>query len=417
MHIQNSKFASYNRVSTPSLLTDRAKVKPVIVTNRSQANLINNHTRNKKEPEITNKSYNIGNNYISEFNKILDNLNKNLKNDKSVDNITKSKYNNPQINKIDNIKTDNSSFSYRHNSVLNKRPRSTNPDYTSKSKYIHNNTNTNNNISSIVEKTKSTSGYRANTQPKIENKGFVFDSNTLNSTKNNPLIDISNSNISPINKSFINKTDKSYINKTDNSFLNKTNNSYLNKTDNSYLNKIDNNYLTKTDNSNYLNKIDNNYLTKTDNSSYLNKLDNYLTKTDNKTKNSYMNRTYQATKKDLPSTKSQIDINDNTYKYINTFNKSSNLIRNQSSNNVNIPTLTDIIKKNDIEILGKINNERKTYRFIDHRHPNTLYEANCHYCDNMVKDNKLYLTNIKDESINGNHSFYATFGPSPIKNK
>ena len=201
---------------------------------------------------------------------------------------------------------------------MNQRAQGTNPDKTS----IYTN-----NLSSknLTERTRVTTNYRSRTIPKIENKGFVFDSNT--STNHYNLVNTNSLNNSSSDTNYINKTPK--------------------------INTIDIPYRT------------------------------------------------------------QIDRTNNSFKYISNFNKDNNLKRNKSYSNLssNRTTTNDnIIKKNEVEIIGKFTNERNTYRFIDHKHPNTLYESECNYCQNMVKDNKLYLTYIKDESINGNHCFYASFG-------
>ena len=109
------------------------------------------------------------------------------------------------------------------------------------------------------------------------------------------------------------------------------------------------------------------------------------------------------------------EINGYNYKNINSFNK-RNQIRSQSLSNRNIGEQKNyIVQKKEIEIMGKIVNDRNSYTVIDHRHPNTLFEPKCHLCQNLARDNKLCLCNIQEESIYDNHSFLATFGSSGRK--
>jgi hypothetical protein len=103
------------------------------------------------------------------------------------------------------------------------------------------------------------------------------------------------------------------------------------------------------------------------------------------------------------------------YRNINTFNK-KNQIRSQSLSNRNHePQNTYLVQKKEMEIMGKIVNDKNSYRLIDHKHPHTLFESKCPFCQNLARDNKLCLCNIKEESIYDNHSFLASFGDSEKK--
>ena len=100
---------------------------------------------------------------------------------------------------------------------------------------------------------------------------------------------------------------------------------------------------------------------------------------------------------------------------MNSFNK-RNKLRSQSSINRNSQSQKNyFIQKKEMEIMGKIVNDKNSYRLIDHRHPNTLFEPKCPFCQNLARDNKLCLSHIKEESIYDNHSFLASFGDSGRK--
>ena len=91
-------------------------------------------------------------------------------------------------------------------------------------------------------------------------------------------------------------------------------------------------------------------------------------------------------------------------------------MRSQSFNNPNTETRqTYVVKRKEMEIMGRIINDDNSYRLIDHMHPKTLYEPRCPYCQNLAKNNKLCISNIKEESIYDNHSFVASFGGSGSK--
>lgn len=105
-------------------------------------------------------------------------------------------------------------------------------------------------------------------------------------------------------------------------------------------------------------------------------------------------------------------------KYIydnNTLNK-ANQMRSKSTINVNPKSeKTYYVKRKEMEIMGRIVNDTNSYNNIDHHHPNTLFDPKCIYCQNLARENKINISNIKVESIYDNYSFLATFGYSDKK--
>ena len=63
-----------------------------------------------------------------------------------------------------------------------------------------------------------------------------------------------------------------------------------------------------------------------------------------------------------------------------------------------------------MEIMGRIINDSNSYKNIDHKHPNTLFDEKCLFCQKLAKENNLSISNIKVESNYDNCSFFATFG-------
>ena len=139
--------------------------------------------------------------------------------------------------------------------------------------------------------------------------------------------------------------------------------------------------------------------------------------------NSFMNRTQQFERRDIYQDYSYKNSNINNYnKNINSFNRGQPIkpARSQSFSNTNrnIKTpQTYIVKRREMEIMGRIVNDDNSYRLIDHKHPNTLFEQKCPYCQNLARKNKLCISNIKEESIYDNHSFLATFGSGSKKGR
>ena len=63
-----------------------------------------------------------------------------------------------------------------------------------------------------------------------------------------------------------------------------------------------------------------------------------------------------------------------------------------------------------MEIMGRIVNDTNSYRNVDHKHPYTLFDDKCLFCQKLAKENNLSISNIKVESNYDNCSFVATFG-------
>lgn len=101
---------------------------------------------------------------------------------------------------------------------------------------------------------------------------------------------------------------------------------------------------------------------------------------------------------------------------INTFNRGQPIRSQSVSSNRTIETPKPYyVKRREMEIMGRIVNDDDSYRLIDHKHPNTLFEPKCPHCQNLARKNKLCISNIKEESIYDNHSFLAIFGESGSK--
>ena len=129
--------------------------------------------------------------------------------------------------------------------------------------------------------------------------------------------------------------------------------------------------------------------------------------------NSFINRAAHFDKKEL--TQNYFDSNNSNYRNINSF-KRGKPIRSQSfSNQNNEKHQVYYVERKEMEIMGRIVNDNNSYTLIDHKHPYTLFEPKCPYCQDLARTNKLCISNIKEESIYNNHSFLATFGESGKK--
>ena len=95
-----------------------------------------------------------------------------------------------------------------------------------------------------------------------------------------------------------------------------------------------------------------------------------------------------------------------------------NKLRSHSSIDIKAkPENALFVERKEMEIMGRIVNDKNSYRNIDHNHPNTLFDPNCKFCQNLARENKLTISNIKVESIYNNYSFMASFGDSGRKGK
>ena len=113
-----------------------------------------------------------------------------------------------------------------------------------------------------------------------------------------------------------------------------------------------------------------------------------------------------------------IKTNENNYIIMNSLSRKnkdkerSKSYINRNQNNAN----NFFVEKKEVQIMGKIVNDKHSYRNVEHNHPDALFDPNCRYCQNLAKENKLSYSNIKSESIYNNCSFLASFGDGEIKN-
>ena len=113
-----------------------------------------------------------------------------------------------------------------------------------------------------------------------------------------------------------------------------------------------------------------------------------------------------------------IKTNENNYIIMNSLTRKnkdkerSKSYINRNQNNAN----NFFVEKKEVQIMGKIVNDKHSYRNVEHNHPDALFDPNCRYCQILAKENKLSYSNIKSESIYNNCSFLASFGDGEIKN-
>ena len=154
----------------------------------------------------------------------------------------------------------------------------------------------------------------------------------------------------------------------------------------------------------------NNSYNKNNNTSLINISNSNISLNDD---NKILNRTQNLQKRDIY--KEYLNT-DNNYRKVNVF-KTGKPTRSQSSSNANNPQTPKayFVKSREMEIMGRIVNNDNSYRLIDHKHPQKLFEEKCPFCQNLARKNKLCLCHIKEESIYENHSFVASFGESSNK--
>ena len=100
----------------------------------------------------------------------------------------------------------------------------------------------------------------------------------------------------------------------------------------------------------------------------------------------------------------------------NNYRNKRNQLKSQNSIDINPKSEQNyFVKKKEFEIMGRIINDRNSYKNINHNHPNTLFDPKCIFCQNLARENKLSISNIKAESIHDNYSFMASFGGSGTK--
>ena len=141
----------------------------------------------------------------------------------------------------------------------------------------------------------------------------------------------------------------------------------------------------------------------------------------NKNEISFVNKTKLVEKKNiykeaLKNNNKNNNNNDN-YTKVNYFKKGEQVKTQNYSNRSSKTPTNKYIERKEYEIMGRIVNNDKSIKLVDHKHPNTLYDRDCKYCKNLAKNNKLCLSNFTEESIQDNHGFHVSFGNSSQKEK
>ena len=357
-------------------------------------------------------------------------------------NSTKNKYINKQqitnINKINNNSTSNFVDRRQHKSAV--LPNKNNNNEKKNNYYIHK-----------VEKEKENVNKSFNTDKKVYSPQYNNRTNRTNisTIQNNVKLEKSFDITNNINTNKYGN--HSVYNRDHSNKDNKQNTSYLShqKVQKSQNTKIQNNTNQRNNsNNNNNNKINNNYYNKKVNTtSYStsktpsrkeNKISIYNDKNKNiDTSNSIINISNLSTKNKkyfvnkTPLVDKKINVykeysdknknkknNDNEiYKNINYFKRGEQTkTQIYSDNNSKTPT-TKYIERKEYEIIGKIVNNDKSIKLIDHNHPNTLYDPDCDHCKKLAKTNKLWLINFKEESSFNNQGFHVSFGSSNKKEK
>lgn len=138
----------------------------------------------------------------------------------------------------------------------------------------------------------------------------------------------------------------------------------------------------------------------------------------NKNEKSFVNKTQLMDKKNIYNEYLDKDKKNNEkeiYKKINYFKRGEQTkMQIICNNNSEMPT-EKYMERKEYEIIGRIVNDDKSIKLIDHNHPDTLYDPDCEDCKKLAKKNKLCLSNFKEESYFNNHGFHVTFGSSSKK--
>ena len=153
------------------------------------------------------------------------------------------------------------------------------------------------------------------------------------------------------------------------------------------------------------NKYNNNFLYNSKSKNNLNDKNNNISDRDNK------NKIIQIRKFDNNYSREE-----NSYKYNNEYNK-DNQIRNysisESKTTTSISKFINPLKNNDnrkeMEISGKFVIYNDMNKLTEHGHNCNLFKQDFSFRDNLVKNNKLNFSNIKEDEF-GNHGFIAIFG-------
>jgi hypothetical protein len=141
----------------------------------------------------------------------------------------------------------------------------------------------------------------------------------------------------------------------------------------------------------------------------------------NKNEKSFVNKTKLVEKKNIYKEALKNNNKNNSdngnYTKVNYFKRGEQVKTQISSNRSSKTPTNKYIERKEYEIMGRIVNNDKSIKLVDHNHPNTLYDRDCKYCKNLAKNNKLCLSNFTEESIQDNHGFHVSFGNSSQKEK
>ena len=107
--------------------------------------------------------------------------------------------------------------------------------------------------------------------------------------------------------------------------------------------------------------------------------------------------------------------NENKYKKINSF-KRGEQIKTKSNTNRNAQTPNYTVKKKEFQIIGKIMNNDKSVKLIDHKYVKTTSIIKSKYTQNESRNNIQSLNKIKEESTYNNNSFHVSYGGKLNKN-
>ena len=263
---------------------------------------------------------------------------------------------------------------YKSNDISNKYSNIGRTNYTSEFVKISPN---------LINKIKSERlGTASNTSNTSYKRTYVINENNNNNYQSN----LSNSRVIQRNKST-----KNYLNS--NTQNNEKNDEQFKKNFHSDFNspiqkKYNNNFLYENKRKNNLNNDKNNNISDRDNKNKIIQ------------KRKFDNNNYYK--------------ENNSYKYTNDYNKDIEIRNNNISEKTTSISKFLSPQKNydntkEVEISGKFVIYDDINKLNEHGHNFNLFKQDFSFCDNLVKNNKLNLTNIKEDEL-GSHGFVAIFG-------
>ena len=137
-----------------------------------------------------------------------------------------------------------------------------------------------------------------------------------------------------------------------------------------------------------------------------------------KNEKSFVNKAHLIEKKNIYKdylTNKQKNENENKYKKINSF-KRGEQIKTKSNTSRNAQTPNYTVKKKEFQIIGKIMNNDKSVKLIDHKYVKTTSITKSKYTQNESRNNIQRLNKIKEESTYNNNSFHVSYGGKLNKN-